>query len=64
MEALLRKGVPHFVLISESHLVMGDCYLNSKVPQQFKHVKYLSIFLNLIYQPLIPSLSPNTNMQA
>jgi hypothetical protein len=29
-----RQGspTPHFVPSSESHLVMGDCYLNNEVP--------------------------------
>lgn len=33
-EVLLWNGVPHFVPSSESHLDMGDCFLNSKDPQQ------------------------------
>jgi hypothetical protein len=30
----LEKGVSYFVLISEKHLVMGNCNFNSKVSQQ------------------------------
>ena len=33
-EAPTGKGVVHFVPISESHVVMGGGYLNSKIPQQ------------------------------
>lgn len=33
-ETPMRKGVPHFVLTSERHPVLGDYHLHSRVPQQ------------------------------
>jgi hypothetical protein len=49
-EAPLRKGAPHFWSSSESHSVMADCYLNSKVPQQeiFPFLDILFTFFNVL----------------
>lgn len=46
-EALLTKSIPNFVPSSESHLVMGECFLNNEVPQHLLRAKDLFMWHHL-----------------